>query len=635
MAWFLVAVPLASAGAVLLVRGDRRLLLPIAVAGTAVAVVVGLVVALADAPVASWRWGPGLELGLHVTGLAKVMVVLVPAVALPVVAFAASSERDGPGLARLLALLQAFLGAMLLLVAARDLLTLLVGWELVAACSWALIAHDWRDAERPAQATQAYLTTRAGDVGLVAAAGVAVTAGAAGYADLGRLDGWQASVVGAGILLAAAAKSAQLPFSPWLFSAMAGPTPVSALLHSATMVAAGAYALARVVPALDGAAWLPDAVAWLGVATAVAGGLVALAQRDLKLALAGSTSAQFGLVLVAVGSGSVAAAGAHIVTHAAFKALLFLGAGVALHASGTLDLGRLRLGRALPGVAGAFAVGAAALAAVPPLGGARSKEEILAAAAHHSAWLAVGVLLAGFLSTVYAGRLAVLAYGPGRDDLTGAGPTAVERAAIAALAVVTVGLSAMWLPGAGDAIERATGGTLAAGEAWELPMTMLLLVLAVAVVGVATHTGRLLVLLPRGLATMAAGWFGLPTVARVLVDTVLGLGRFLARVDDRVIDAGVRGAATLAAAFSRAVSWWGERGVDGAVLAVAGGAVAVAGASRLADERAVDGAVEGVARGTGAAGRQSRRLQNGLSHHYYVVAAAGLLAVVAVAALGR
>ena len=635
MAWLVLLVPLAAAAATVLVRRRPGAVLPVAVLGSVGTLLVGILVAAGE-PSATWRWSDALVLGVEATGLARVMVVLVPAVALPVMAFAASSMREDTGLARLLALLHVFVAAMLLLVVARDLLTLLVAWELVSACSWALISHDWRDASRPRQAAQAFLTTRFGDLGLVAAAGVAVSAGASRYADLGRLAGWQAGVVAGGLLLAAAAKSAQLPFSPWLFSAMAGPTPVSALLHSATMVAAGAYALARAVPELDGAAWLPVAVAWLGLGTALAGSLVALAQDDLKRALAGSTSAQYGLIFVAVGAGSTVAAGAHLVTHAVFKALLFLGAGVALHAAGTLDLGRLRLGRALPGAAAAFAVGALALAAFPPTGGAWSKEQILAAAVHDSGWLAAGVFVAGFLSAVYAGRLALLAYGPGATSRPLGEVTRIELGSLAVLAGGTIVLSALWLPGARGVVERGTAGRLVAGEPWELPVTLLVLVVAASVVIGAERTGRLQHLLPRRVGQLAATWFALPALSRVLVvGPVLALSRAAARFDDRVVDAGVRAAAWLPAALSRAMAWWGERSIDGAVLAVAGGALRTATVSRLADERAVDGAVEAVARGTGTAGHQSRRLQTGLSHHYYVIAAAGLVAVVVVAALGR
>ncbi len=637
MAALLVVPSVLGAAALLAARHRRDAIAPIAVSALTASLALGTWAAVTSSSVA-WRWGPGLELGLAVTGLGRVMVVLVPAVAIPVVAFAGSSLRHDRGLVRLMVLLQAFVGAMLLLVAAGDLLTLLVGWELVSVCSLALIGHQWRDRATTDAATQAFLTTRVGDVGLVAAAGVALAAGAGTrYEDLAALSGWPAQVAALGLLVAAAAKSAQLPFAPWLFSAMAGPTPVSALLHSATMVAAGAYVLARTVPELDGAAWLPDSVAALGVATAIAGGVVASVQTDLKRALAGSTSAQYGLVLVAVGAGSSAAAGAHLVTHAVFKALLFLAAGVALHAAGTLQLGGLRLGRALPGIALGFGVGALALAAVPPTGGAWSKEEILAAAAHEAAWLTTGVALATFLTALYAGRLMLLAFGPGARRAADGGPTVVERMAIGGLAVATVGLAVLWLPGADDLVERATGGLLIAGRWWELPLTVALLATAGGVVLGLDRGGLLLTLgLPRSVQSFIAGWYGLPLLARiVVVDPTLAAARTLAAIDDRVVDAGVRAAARVPAAASRALAWWGERGVDGAVLGVATGTLRAAGASRTVDERGVDRAVEEVAQGTGAAARHIRRLQTGLTHHYYVVAAVGLLVVVAVATLGR
>ncbi len=638
MAWLLLLVPWAAAGAVARTHRRRGALLSVSATGAGASLAVGAWAALVQ-PTAEWRWSETLALGLSVEGLARVMVVLVPAIALPVTVFATSSMRDDAALARLLALLHAFVGAMLLLVAAADLLTLLVGWELVAALSWWLIAHDWRDEDRPRRAAHAFLTTRAGGLGLVAAAAVAVAAvGSGRYDALPALDGWQAHVVAGGLLVAAAAKSAQLPFAPWLFSAMAGPPPVSALLHSATMVAAGAYALARTVPLLPGAPWLPGAVAGLGLATALAGGIVAAVQSDLKRALAASTSAQYGLVLVAVGAGSTAAAGAHLVTHATFKALLFLGAGVVLHAAGTLDLGSIRAARSLRVTTVTFTVGALALAAVPPLGGARSKELVLAAAAHDGAWLAAGVVVAAFLSALYAGRMAVLTFGPrpGAGATTEA-PGALEHGALVALAVATVALGALWLPGAGDLVESATAGRLFSGEAWELPASIVAIAAAGVVLALLHRSGRLLTLaLPASVRVPVAGWLGLPVLARVLVvNPVLGLARALSAFDDRVVDAGVRFVARVPPAVSRALSWWGERSVDGAVHALAGAALRGATASRRVDEDGVDRAVEELARGTGVAGTRSRALQTGLAHHYYVFAAGGLLVLVAVAAIGR
>ncbi|CAN5249963.1 hypothetical protein BH24ACT1_BH24ACT1_03230 [soil metagenome] len=654
-AWVLLLVPLGAAGAVVGARGQRRVLAPLAVAGAVATLAVGIWAA-ATGVTGSWRWGDRLVLGLEVEGLAAVMVVLVPAIALPVIAYAGASLRGDRALARLLALLLVFVGAMLVLVAAADLLTLLVAWEVVGALSWALIAHDWRDRERSALALHAFLATRAGDLGLVAAAAVTLTAlGTADYDALSRLSGWTANAVAVGLVVAAAAKSAQLPFSPWLFSAMAGPTPVSALLHSATMVAAGAYVLARTVPALDDATWMAGAVAALGVATAIAGGVVASVQTDLKAALAASTSAQYGMILVAVGAGSAAAAGAHLVTHAVFKALLFLAAGVVLHATGTLDLGRLGKGRIPHFATATFAVGALALAGVPPLGAAWSKEAILAGAAHAEPWLGAGVIVASLVSALYAARLALFISGRGTqpaivedrggtaatifqnaDEDRRIGLTGSERLALGALAVATVALGALWLPGAGEMVEAATGGLLQAGAAWELPASLAAVAAGTGVVVVADRRRRLVGLgLPGRVRTGVANWFGLPTVARVgIVDPVLRASQVLAAFDDRVVDAGVRAAARVPVVVSRAFSWWGERSFDGLVHAVAGATLGAGNVSRRTDERLVDRAVEDLARGTSVAGRQSRRLQSGLAHHYYVIAAVGLVALVAVAALG-
>jgi NADH:ubiquinone oxidoreductase subunit 5 (subunit L)/multisubunit Na+/H+ antiporter MnhA subunit len=466
------------------------------------------------------------------------------------------------------------------------------------------------------------------------------------------------------LLVAAAAKSAQLPFSPWLFSAMVGPSPVSALLHSATMVAAGAYALARIVPDLAAASWLPAAVAGVGLATALAGGVVATVQTDLKRALAASTSAQYGLIFVAVGAGSSAAAGAHLVTHATFKALLFLGAGVVLHAAGTLDLAALRLGRSLRVTALTFTVGALALAAVPPLGAARSKEAVLAAAAHDSALLAAGVVLAAFLSALYAGRLTLLVFGAPTGPERGLEqPHGVEHTSLIVLAAATIGLGALWLPGASSVVEAATGGQLFPGAPWELAASVIA-VLAAGVCIVLFHRADRVVTLGLAARTqvLVGDWFGLPAAARrLVVDPTLALAAFLAGVDDRIVDAGVRMAARVPPALSRSLSWWGERSVDGAVHAVAGGVLRAATGSRRMDDGRVDGAVralaaatmqaaagsrqvdeeridravEELARGTGVAGTHSRRVQSGLAHHYYVIAAAGLIAVVVVTAIGR
>ena len=409
--WLLAVVPVVAAVVAVLVP---RRATAIAVAALVSVVAVGIWAAATEAT-SIVSWGARLELTLAATSLSRVMAVLVPVIALPIVLYAAATETTGR--VRLIALLTAFVGAMELLVVANDLLTLLIGWELVGALSWALIAHEWTDVSNAQKAAHAFITTRLGDLGLYVAAGITFGAtGSFAFSHIARADSPQLQIVAAGTVLTAAAKSAQVPFSPWLFSAMAGPTPVSALLHSSTMVAAGAYLLARLGPQLDSVTWFAPAVIAIGLTSALAGGLVAAVHRHPKRLLAASTTAQYGLMFVAIGAGSIVAAAAQLVAHAAFKSLLFLTAGTAMHVSGSDDLSDMRLGTRLPTIAAFAAIGALALAALPPLGGAWSKEQISGAAFESSALLGVAVLAAALLGAFYGLRYWLLAFGHTQDN---------------------------------------------------------------------------------------------------------------------------------------------------------------------------------------------------------------------------
>lgn len=657
----LLLIPFVGAAVLVAMHRRGRLLAPLAVL-MVLAILPFALWAAAVEPTVSWAWSPALTLSLEVADFSRVMVVLVPAIAAPILAYAAVTEHDGR--ARLLALMLAFVGAMLLLVTAADFLTLLIAWELVGAASWALIGHDWRDAENPRQAARAFVTTRIGDLGLYLAAGIAfATSGSVAFGALEGIEGHALHAIAAGVLLAAAAKSAQLPFSPWLFSAMAGPTPVSALLHSATLVAAGAYLLIRLAPALEPAGWFLPTATGIGLATALAGGIVASVQTHVKRVLAGSTAAQYGLMFVAVGASSTAAAGAHLVAHAAFKSLLFLGAGIAIHAAATSDIAGMRLGRALPRAAALSTVGALALAAAPPLGAAWTKEQIIAAAIHASSWVGIGVFATALLSAFYAARYQGLVYGPGEDRVRAgaSGVTRAELGSVAVLAALTLLLSALWLPGAGGIVEDLTRGDLFASAPWEFLAALALIAMAFGAAWWLWRSSRLdtLGMSPRVQAA-TGDWLGMPAATSLLVerpvwalshllarldDRVVDAGvrgvaafvrlvsRLLGRFDDRVVDAGVRGVAVFARALSRVSSFRGEWTIDGAVRALAEGTMRTATGSKIADDRAIDGAVEQSARGIGAAGANSRRLQTGMSHHYYVIAGAGFAAIVVVLAL--
>ncbi len=632
--WLLPGIPAAGAALVAALAGRRRLCGPVAVAAALATLAAALVLVTAVHPPAFvWCLGPGLSGRLALEGFGRVMVALVPLVAAAVLAYAARAE-DGGDLPRLLAWLLLFVAAMELLAAAGDLLILLVAWELVGVCSWTLIGHHYRDPHNPRAATRAFLTTRFGDLGLyLAAAATYAGAGSLDFAALGRLQGPLAHVVAGGLLLAAAAKSAQVPFSPWLFEAMAGPTPVSALLHSATMVAAGAYALLRLEPVLAHAAWwLAPATALVGAVTVLAGGVVAALQDDLKKALAASTSSQYGLMFVAIGAGSAAAAGAHLVAHAAFKALLFLGAGVAIHAAGSGRLDGMRLGRSLPAAAALFGVGAAALAAVPPLGAAWTKEAVVAAAFHGPAplapWLGAAILGSGILTAFYAARLALLAFGPGPAREVRR-PSAVELAALAVLAFTSVALAALWFPAARGVVASLARGEVLSGGGWERLTGLALIAIAAEAAWQMARRGRLVGLgLGDAARTAAAAWLALPRLARaaviIPVDT---LARRLAAVDDRVVDAGVRLAAAVGRGVSKLLSGGVEPMVDRVVALVSGSALAAARGSRVLDDEGIDGAVEGIGRSAGRAGAASRSVQGGMAHRYYAIIAGGTAAV--------
>lgn len=604
---------------------------------------------------ADLSWGGLLQLRFELTGAAGILIVLVPVVAAPVIAFATWEYADDPDLRRLVGLLLAFVGSMELLVAAGDLLSLVIGWELVAAFSWALIAHNWRAAKPPQAAFDAYLTVRFGGVGLFVAAGaVFASTGSLDYTALGSTGRPWLDVAAAGLLLAAASKSAQVPFSQWLFSAMEGPAPVSALLHSATMVAAGAYALIRLAPFFAPLDWFGPAVIAIGMISALAGGVIAAVQTDFKRVLAGSTAAQYGLMFVAIGVASTTAATAHLITHAFFKSLLFLGAGVALATAGTGNLAHLRLGSGKRVVAVFFGVGVLALAAVPPLGGAVSKAAILAAAVDYSPWVGAGVFLAGFLSAFYAARLFTLAFGwvggdprgsaveeghspprPGDSRSTARGLLSGEVWPMGALAGTSVLMGLLRVPAVWRQLEQLSVAREAAEPLWQLALSLLAIAAAFTAVRVLHRRGRLLSL---GLApdtqARVADWFGAPFVARRgVAEPTFALAVLLRRLDDRVIDVGVWGIARAAFGSAGRLRSLDERIVDGAVRGVACATMCGAAASRAADDLGIDGAVEWIARAGWWSGRQVRGLQTGLSHQYYVVVVVGLVLVLAVTAV--
>lgn len=633
MLWSLALVPIAVGVALFASGVKARLWVGMAACATmALTFLLGWLAAAAE-----WTgrlaWNETLQLVAALTPLAATAAMLVPVIALPILGYAAAHE-ERPGLPRLIALLLIFVGGMELLVIAGDLLTLLIGWELVGACSWALISHRWHDAEAPASGLYAFIMTRFGDLGLFAAAMAAFAgAGSVAYDDLAGMDAPYLQLLAFGLLLSAASKSGQVPFAPWLFRAMAGPTSVSALLHAATMVAAGAYLVARLHPVLSTAPGFSEAAIAIGLTTALAGGLVALLQNHAKKLLAASTSAHFGLMFVAVGAGYPGVALLHLAAHAGFKALLFLAAGVAGDRAQTFALNRMGLGRALPLMAALSAVGALALAGLPPLGGGWTKEAVVTAAGHKSLWLAAGVMLAGALSAAYATRFQRLAFGRSDDAPEGKVPTVAEYAGLGALAFLTLVLSVLWHPAVHDQVALWLDVEIPKPKTAEFVASLLLLALGLSV-------GLLLVrrypaLGSQGAPAAFADWLGLPTLIRAGVSQPFDrVASWAGWLDDRVIDAGPRTVARAARFASRAFAIRDRRVVDAGVEASAAFAAWLAKLGDQIGERIADGIPEGSAQLVGMSGEDARRLQTGLSHHYYALVAFGAALMITILIMG-
>ncbi|MGH2394802.1 MAG: NADH-quinone oxidoreductase subunit L, partial [Candidatus Limnocylindria bacterium] len=278
-----------------------------------------------------------------------------------------------------------FVFSMLMLVLGSNLLVTFLGWEGVGACSYWLISF-WFSSEANASAgKKAFVANRIGDWGFLLAMFLAFAAvGTLNYEGLfdrvGTIAPVTATAIGLLLFLGAVGKSAQIPLYIWLPDAMAGPTPVSALIHAATMVTAGVFLMTRVNPILAaGYDWVPDVIAWVGVMTAFVAATIAVAQNDIKKVLAYSTVSQLGYMFLAVGVGAYVAAIFHMIAHAFFKALLFLGAGSVIHGmNDEQDMRRMGgLRKYMPLTAATFMVGWLAIAGVPPFSGFWTKDDIL------------------------------------------------------------------------------------------------------------------------------------------------------------------------------------------------------------------------------------------------------------------
>ena len=590
----------------------------------------------------SWTWfefGSGfrLELGMNYDFLCAVMFVVVTTVSLLVQVYSTSYMHDDSRYTWFYAALSLFTSSMLFLVIANNLVQMLVGWEGVGVCSYFLIGHYWEEKENSSAAIKAFITTRIGDVGFLFGIFVVFIAGHTfnvielnHAAEEGHIGGTTLTIGALLLFCGAVGKSAQFPLHVWLPDAMAGPTPVSALIHAATMVVAGVYLVARMFVLFEHAGAALNVVAVIASITMVIAALLALVQDDIKRVLAYSTISQLAYMLAALGVGAYTAGVFHLFTHAFFKALLFLGAGSlihSVHSNNMSDMGGLR--RYMPHTFRTFIIGSLALAGIFPLAGFFSKDEIiggaLRAASEGTQITATIVLIAAvftaFLTALYMTRACVKTFW---GEYRGHGHPHESPGAMVTPLWILAGLSIvvgfLGFPVIGPFVD------------W------------INVPGEEHHGFSTLynLYLPAGsvLLALSAIWLGWQLFARdrwrydILAGPFAWAYRFVENkyyLDDIYLRGIVR---PIQYGLARAVYWTNQNVLDGAVNGTAWATLGTArGTYGILDQRLIDGAVNGAAGLTGATGGLLRYVQTGNIQRYAAVLFAAVALFVAVFAL--
>jgi NADH-quinone oxidoreductase subunit L len=521
-------------------------------------------------------------------GPAAIYVALaVTVVALFVQIYSVGYLHDDPRYAPYAAQVSLFTGAMLLVVASNDLIMLLVGWEVMGVCSYLLIGHDRRLPEAPRAAVKAFLVTRVGDVGFLL--GIALLGVSAGSFEISAVLASSPAHLTAALLLilaGVAGKSAQFPLHTWLPDAMAGPTPISALIHAATMVAAGVYVVTQLFPLFEQAPAALTVLAVMAAITMLLGALAAMAQADIKRVLAWSTVSQLGYMTGALAVKAPGTAMFHLLTHAAFKALLFLAAGAVIHAIGSNLIERAGgLRGPMRATFAATTIGLAALAGLPPFAGFWSKEAVLAAAVHEgtgAAWLvylagAATVAITGWYATrlwlsVFLGRPRTQEAEHAREP----GPAMLYPVLLLAVPAALLGFAGL----AGGFVDRLGPGTEEVGHLSAALVVPVGLALAgAAVAALMWRRGA-----PSG-ASAPAPWavpahdlladaFHLDAVQAALVSRpTTALARVVRRADEAGVDGAVVGTGVAAVRSGSVLAWVHRAALPRAAGAALAGAV--------------------------------------------------------------
>lgn len=362
-----------------------------------------------------------LNAGYDVTNLSALMLFVVSVVAFLVNLYSVGYMKEDERITVFFGYVALFTFSMLGLVLADNLLTLYIFWELVGVCSFLLVGFWYAKPEARAAAKKAFIVTRIGDVGLLIAVlllfwympehDLSFAAIQNVFGQTGTITEGITTLIAILIFVGAVGKSGQFPLHVWLPDAMEGPTPISALIHAATMVAAGVFLVARTYSIFEASPAAMDTVAYVGAFTAIFAATIGLVQNDIKRILAYSTVSQLGYMMLALGVGSLTGAIFHLFTHAFFKALLFLGAGSVIHGAHTQNIQEMGgLGRKMKVTAWTFAIGALALSGIPPFSGFWSKDAILAAVLESNPFLFVVGIVAALFTALYMARLFFLVF---------------------------------------------------------------------------------------------------------------------------------------------------------------------------------------------------------------------------------
>ena len=508
-----------------------------------------------------------LTWGVTVDRISTTMLGLVTFVALLVQVYSLGYMRGDPRLGWYFAVHGLFAGAMLALVLADNLLFLYIAWELVGLGSYLLIGFWFERRSAAEAAKKAFITTRIGDVGLLI--GIILLFRETGTFDIstifhvaqqGDISDGVLTVASLLIFLGAMGKSAQFPFHVWLPDAMEGPTPVSALIHAATMVAAGVYLVARMMPLFELAPDVLLVVAVVGLVTFVLAGGLALVATDIKRVLAYSTVSHLGLMMLSLGALGVAAALFHLVAHGLSKALLFLGAGSVMHGTnGETDIRKMGgLRKRMPITATTFVIGAASLAGVVPLAGFFSKDEVLLAVLEHGSPVFLAIALAAVvLSALYMARVTLLVFfgglKPGNESAHESPPVMTVPLLLLAFFSMTVGAIAFgWTDSYRGFADYLAGEGPFHVEPW-LTVVSLLLALGGLFLGWLYYG--------RGRLSSRAAGERLPWLHQALVN-----GYYLDRLYQWVVDRVVLTLSRFTALFDRIVV--NDTGVDGPAVTV-------------------------------------------------------------------